>query len=455
MHTRFPSALALLLLACVAALGSGSAAPTIHPASRPAPSSVSSPTPDEVAASVPTSATPQASPTPTPASPTAAPTATPRPRATATPTAAPSPPATVTPVESAPLAIHVSGNHLVNASGNTITLHGVNRSGAEYMCVQNGGIFDGPSDSASVATMAGWGINAVRIPLNEDCWLGINGALVSASAYQSAIESYVTLLHSYGIYAILDLQWAAPGTSLATYQENLPDHDHSPAFWSSVATVFKGDSATLFDLFNEPNNIGMIGCAAGAPAGCQTAVAESSAGNVAAANWWCAYVGTGCITNQNSAKFSDWQVASMQDDLNAVRAAGATNVVMVGAEQFANDPSQWLANVPSDPDNQLAMSFHVYDFNAVCVTASCWNSELLPIAAQHPIITGEIGESDGTASFIDTYMSWADSHGVGYLAWAWDAWGCGDVAVLISDYSGTACPGYGAGYQAHLATLRS
>jgi endoglucanase len=100
------------------------------------------------------------------------------------------------------------------------------------------------------------------------------------------------------------------------------------------------------------------------------------------------------------------------------------------------------------------MSFHVYNFNDVCVTVSCWNSELLPIAAKYPIITGEIGESDGTASFLDTFMTWADSHEVSYLAWTWDTWGCGDVAVLISDYSGTACPGFGAGYQRHLAPLR-
>ena len=125
--------------------------------------------------------------------------------------------------------------------------------------------------------------------------MGISTSLVSASDHQSAIESYVALLHSSGRYAILDLQWTAPGTSTATCQENLPDSDHPPAFWSSVATAFKGDLATLFDLFNEPNNIGTVSCAAGAPAGCQTAVAEDTAGNPAAADWRCAYVGTGCI----------------------------------------------------------------------------------------------------------------------------------------------------------------
>jgi hypothetical protein len=351
--------------------------------------------------------------------------------------------------------IHVAGNQLVNSAGSVVTLHGVDRSGTEYMCVQNNGIFDGPSDATSVAAMASWGINAVRIPLNEDCWRGIDGvaAAYSGAAYQSAVEAYVSLLHQYGMYAILDLQWTAPGAVEATYQENLPDYSNSVPFWASVAGAFKNDPATIFDLFNEPNNIGIVGCVAGAPAGCQTAVAESAAGNGEGAIWWCAYAGTGCITNQNSAEFGDWQIASMQDMIDAVRGVGASNVVMVGADQFANDPSQWLASVPTDPDHQLAMSFHVYNFNYPCVDVSCWNSELLPIAAQYPIITGEIGESDGSASFIDTYMTWAGSHGVSYLAWTWDTWGCGGAAVLISDYSGTACSGFGAGYQAHLASL--
>ena len=32
----------------------------------------------------------------------------------------------------------------------------------------------------------------------------------------------------------------------------MPDADHSPAFWTSVANTFKSDPAVVFDLFNEP-----------------------------------------------------------------------------------------------------------------------------------------------------------------------------------------------------------
>src|SRR5438045_3424395 len=156
-----------------------------------------------------------------------------------------------------PLSIGVSGNHLVDGTGAPIRLLGVNRSGTEYACIQGWGIFDGPNDAASVAAMAAWHINVVRIPLNEDCWLNINGvnAAYAGATYQSAIQTYVNLLHQRGLYAILELHWNAPGTSQATGQQVMPDADHSPAFWTSVATFFKADPAVLFELYNEPHDV--------------------------------------------------------------------------------------------------------------------------------------------------------------------------------------------------------
>ena len=87
--------------------------------------------------------------------------------------------------------VAVSANRLVNASGETIRLLGVDRSGAEYMCLGGSGVFDGPVDGKAVKAMAAWRIDAVRVPLNEDCWLGINGvsAQVGGAAYRKAIRA--------------------------------------------------------------------------------------------------------------------------------------------------------------------------------------------------------------------------------------------------------------------------
>src|SRR5690242_16046231 len=82
-------------------------------------------------------------------------------------------------IQSRPVAalngLQVQGNQLEDGSGNPVRFAGVDRSGSEYACIQGWGIFDGPADLASVQAIASWHVNAVRVTLNEDCWLGING----------------------------------------------------------------------------------------------------------------------------------------------------------------------------------------------------------------------------------------------------------------------------------------
>lgn len=71
--------------------------------------------------------------------------------------------------------LKASGNRLTDASGNSVLLQGFSHSGTEYACVGGWGIFEGPTDNASIQKMKEWNVNAIRIPLNEHCWLGING----------------------------------------------------------------------------------------------------------------------------------------------------------------------------------------------------------------------------------------------------------------------------------------
>ena len=320
--------------------------------------------------------------------------------------------------------LHVSGNHLLNSNGETVRLLGVNRSGTEYKCVNNAGIFDGPNDQASIDAMKSWHINAVRIPLNEDCWLWVNAQnQYTGSAYVQAIEDYVNLLDSNGIIPILDLHWTAPGSTLAVGQQPMPDVDHSEDFWWSVASTFSNNSSVIFNLFNEPH----------------------------------ATSGGACWENGSSAPNTDpcsdvnFAVAGMQTLVSKVRQAGANNVIMLDGWGYANYIGEVLNYLPSDPDNNLMISAHVYD-NSGCNTTDCYNQQYNPVASQLPLVLGEIGESDCAHGFIDNIMNWADQNGVSYMGWAWDTYDCGTFPSLISNYDGTPTA-FGIGLRDHLASL--
>lgn len=323
----------------------------------------------------------------------------------------------------------VRGNHLVDRNGTVVRLTGVNRSGAEYACAEGWGIWDGPTDTnAAVQAIAAWHVNAVRIPLNEDCWLGINGAdpRYSGPTYRAAIAGYVRRLESFGISPILNLHFSAPGTTIPDHQAPMADEDHSPAFWAGVAGYFKGDHHLIFDLFNEPY-----------PDGNRNTTAA----------WRCVRYGGACPG-------VSFRTAGMQQLVNVVRAAGATQPLMIAGPQYAGDLGQWLRYEPADPLDQLVASIHIYEPSwAPCDTRACWAAQLAPVVARVPVVAGEIGSKNCTASSIEPLLDWSDAHGVSYLAWAWNVSGCSAEPSLITDYRGTPTRTYGQGYLNHLASL--
>ncbi|WP_426502438.1 cellulase family glycosylhydrolase [Dactylosporangium sp. McL0621] len=337
-------------------------------------------------------------------------------------------------------ALHVSGNKLVTAAGTPYRLLGVNRSSGEFACIQGNGMWDGPADQASIDAMKTWNVHVVRVPLNEECWLGtadVPAAGTSGAAYQQAVKDYVNLLVGSGITPIVEMHWnygqysgAGAGCSdvKATCQKPMPDAQYAPTFWTQVATAFKGNNAVVFDLFNEPYPD-------------------------AANNWTDATEAWTCLRDGGTCTGIGYQVAGMQSLVNAVRATGATNVIFTAGLTWTNDMTQWLQYKPTDPTGNLAASWHTYNFNA-CVTAACWDSQIAPVAAQVPLVATEIGQNTCAHDYIDQVMTWADAHGVGYLAWTWNPWGvCGSAGnVLITDWNGTPTATFGEGYKAHLLT---
>jgi endoglucanase len=349
----------------------------------------------------------------------------------------------------------VVGNQLINANTDEpMRLLGVDATGTEDACVEGKGFAFGTSNAAEAATIATWHVDAVRVPLNEDCWLGINGvpAQYSGTAYQTLIENWVAALNQAGLVAILDLHLSAPGAYEALQQWPLADADHSITFWSQVASAFASTPSVVFDLFNEPF-LGM---------------------SHPSSNEWSCWRNGGCtvsFTPTGSTTAVSYVAAGMQQLLTAVREAGATQPVMIGGLNWAGDPCgvsdtggnggkcMWLADEPVDSAHQIIASFHTYNWTA-CITVACWTASVLPVADEVPVVTGEIGERDCTANYVDQYMAWADENNVSYLGWAWQPAAVDQSCAtsdldLLSNWSGTpnVAGTPGAAIYTHLASL--
>jgi endoglucanase len=363
---------------------------------------------------------------------------------------------------------------IVDKDGKVVKLHGVNIEGPQYMCDMNAAIFDSisPPTQASVTAMKSWGVNAVRIPMNEDCWLGINGVQgqYGGANYQSAIQTFVNLLtQTNGMYAILDLHYAAPGSTLATQQGLMPDADHTPTFWSQVAAAYKNNGSVIFDLFNEPNTGG-------------DGAADYSCwrdGGVACNinNYSASDLGTGSLeaiatcSNNTCSGTASFTVVGMQSLLSTVRTAGATNLVLLGGIGDAWNLGLWPSHVPTDPLSppNIAAGWHYYDNNAGCNGTCAGPTQYLQYTdgnlgggsgagvggvetAGYPIIVGETGvyATNGPAWY-PGFLTWLDGQGISYFPWAWATNG---TPSMISDTTNfTPKDPNGTLYKAHLASL--
>lgn len=328
-------------------------------------------------------------------------------------------------------ALGVSANQIVDGEGKVVRLLGVNFSGAEYMCIQARGIFDGAADDALVDAIAAWKANIVRIAVNPHCWLGVTDTdpRYAGKAYRDAITELVDRFRKRDIYVALEVHWSSSIANKATQQQPMLDREYGLPFWKSVAQTFASDRGVIFDPYNEPFLT-------------VTNTNHAFADDV----WECWRLG--CTVTGVGETFVS---AGMQPIVDEIRGTGAKNVILLGGLDYANDFRGMLTHLPNDPSKSLVASAHIYPAPR-CRDLACWNAELAPVAAQIPLLTGELGQKDCQRTFVEGYMDWADPKGIGYLGWTFNVADCGARPSLISDVKGTPTV-FGAAFKDRFALL--
>jgi Cellulase (glycosyl hydrolase family 5) len=359
------------------------------------------------------------------------------------------------------LTITICGNRFVDQSGQTVVLRGANTEGTQYDCAQSGaGFFDDPTISGAnfdteIDAMKAWGINVVRVNLNEECWLGINGVPSSTStvdlggynAYANEIGDYVTALNSAGIYAEVDLHLNAPGSQLIADTGNNDDQNPMPesnsvTFWKSVGSYFAGNQAVIFGVFNEPFPTNY-----------------NSDGDTPT-EWDCDVNGCtiphDCTASTGNCSGAPYSGVGMRQLIAAIRSVDTTTPLLVGGPDFAGDMDDWLSTfypggVSIDPSNQLAASLHTYfpSGNSPCsvttnVTTACPSPDanaIMQVAAVTPVLIDELGDFKCSAKNLTPFLSSIDQADandnvdIGYVGWSWSTYSC-DPNLISSWTSG-------------------
>jgi hypothetical protein len=157
--------------------------------------------------------------------------------------------------------------------------------------------------------------------------------------------------------------------------------DYSLPFWTQVATRFKANPLVAFDLFNEPYYL--------------------------PDPIW-----------QNGGMAYGVHVPGMQQLYNTVRATGATNLVFISGQNFAYNIDVSL-RYPIDGYG-IVYSTHMYLEPGTGALPPTRDATLLPVAAKYPVVIAEFGTDARTGTYNANLIAYAESHGLGWIAFSWN-----------------------------------
>jgi hypothetical protein len=361
-------------------------------------------------------------------------------------------------------ALHVSGNKILTASGQTIVLRGVDYT--YFMDTPDGswmgsdGVIHWDSNAgvrdnfltADIGQfldgMASWHVNCIRVFLTIQYWTQ------DTLQYKSNIKYFIDQCNTRGIYVLL-VPWRV-STQTAEVFGALPYPPYAQGssadtaiigsatafvnYWGNMSNELKVYNNAIFELWNEPG-------------------------------WY-----------YGSAGVNSW-FSTTQLCINAIRATGATNLIDIefdgpptyhASDGYIQDWS-WVTEYPmTDSLGNLIYDMHIYHEGAnnylYSTLADCttWLTRAgeFSMALQKPLMAGEFGcnmwaneqgrNQTQENAWFDNTMTLLDQHGIGYCAFAGPPWSypssSSQWALVYSNQANYAPTASGTILKAHLAT---
>ncbi len=248
----------------------------------------------------------------------------------------------------------------------------------------------------SFRIMRSWGVNIVRLPLNQRYWL-------DNTHYRRTVEAVVGWCQEFGMAVVLDLHWSEGGDPIGpaddVRQHEMPDK-RSLEFWREIAQTYGNNMNIWFELYNEPHNVSPEVWAYGGPV-----------------------------------EVSDFVAVGMQDLVDTIRETGAKNYIVISGLDWSFDHR----NLPSLEGSNLIYGVHIYGNSDHRDEEHEWQEAFGHLLDQgKPVIITEFGYVDEVAyhpEFYQKVIDFAEKHSIPWISWAYYPDGPG-FPSLVEDWHG-------------------
>ncbi|GAA2514009.1 cellulase family glycosylhydrolase [Winogradskya humida] len=347
--------------------------------------------------------------------------------------------------------LHTSGNQILDSTGATVRLTGINWFGMETDNKTFHGLWSSNPWRSQLDTMARLGYNTLRVPFSDDALASgavatgindyVNPDLLGQSPLQ-ILDKVIAYAGSKGMRIILDRHRpTAAGQTALWYTAGVPESTWI-ANWQALARRYAGNTTVIgADLHNEPHAEGTNPAATGSCWGCgDTArdwrLAAERAGNAILGvqpNWLIFVEGVSCPSGGLS---NVWDNDPSNDEDcgwwgGNLSKAGQFPVRLNVANRLVYSPHEYATSVyhqawfddPSYPANMPAIWDHYWGY--------LYKQNIAPI------MMGEFGttlQSDIDKVWLQSLLAYTGtgSTGMSFTYWSWNP-NSGDTGGIAND----------------------
>ncbi len=239
--------------------------------------------------------------------------------------------------------------------------------------------------------MDDWGSNCIRLPLSQDRWFGwAQWQTDGGEAYRKLVDQVLAEVRQRKGWLVLDLHWSNGGVKGKHMQQHAMPDQYSKLFWEDLATRYKNDPVVLFDLYNEPRDVS-----------------------------WNVWQKGGSVTNGvDGGGTVTYESPGMQGLVDAIRAKGAKNVVVIGGLDWAYDLTGVLQGheIKDPKGNGVMYASHIYPWK------TDWDGKVGRVADRHPVLIGEVGcepdpKQEDPAIWAPRMLDWIEKRKIHWTAW--------------------------------------